>query len=89
MSQVLKEHLFLLRGYETKRVEVSFCRCFCGQARTTTIHPHRQQVAREIAERNEARKNKDYAKSDAIRDELLAQKIELMDSREGTSWKKI
>lgn len=39
-----------------------------------------------IAERADAKKNKDFAKADSIRDELLAQGIKLVDSREGTSY---
>lgn len=42
-----------------------------------------------IDERAEARKNKDFARSDQIRDELLEQGIELLDSAEGTSWRKV
>lgn len=39
-----------------------------------------------IALRKQARDNKDWAKSDEIRDKLLAQKIQLKDSKEGTTW---
>ncbi|MGR0279689.1 cysteine--tRNA ligase [Marinomonas dokdonensis] len=39
-----------------------------------------------IDERTQARKDKNFARSDEIRDELAAQGIELLDSREGTSW---
>lgn len=42
-----------------------------------------------IDERTEARKNKDFARSDQIRDELLAQGIELLDSAQGTTWRKV
>lgn len=42
-----------------------------------------------IDERAEARKNKDFARSDEIRDELLAQGIELLDSAQGTTWRKV
>lgn len=42
-----------------------------------------------IDERAEARKNKDFARSDQIRDELLAQGIELLDSPQGTTWRKV
>ena len=42
-----------------------------------------------IDERNAARKNRDFARADAIRDELAAQGIELEDTREGTRWKRI
>jgi len=37
-------------------------------------------------ERKQARKDKNFARSDEIRDELAAQGVELLDSREGTSW---
>jgi cysteinyl-tRNA synthetase len=44
-------------------------------------------VARRIAERAEARRAKDFARSDAIRAELLAMGVALMDGPEGTTWK--
>jgi len=40
-----------------------------------------------IRERDEARKNKDYAKADAIRDELLEKGIVLEDSADGVVWR--
>jgi cysteinyl-tRNA synthetase len=40
-----------------------------------------------VRERTEARQNKDWARSDAIRDELLAKGIELKDGPEGTAWR--
>ena len=46
-------------------------------------------VETKIAERKAAKKAKDFAKADAIREELLAQGIELKDTREGTVWQKI
>ncbi len=39
-----------------------------------------------IDERTQARKDKNFARSDEIRDELASNGIELLDSREGTSW---
>ena len=42
-----------------------------------------------VLARDEAKKAKDYAKADAIRDELLAQGIVLEDSAEGTRWKQV
>ncbi|WP_088240810.1 cysteine--tRNA ligase [Calothrix rhizosoleniae] len=39
-----------------------------------------------IQQRQEARKNKNFAESDRIRDELKAQGITLIDSKEGTRW---
>jgi len=44
-------------------------------------------VARRLAERAEARTAKDFARSDAIRAELLAMGVALMDGPQGTSWK--
>ena len=42
-----------------------------------------------IAERQAARKAKDFAKADEIRDKLLAMGIQLKDTREGVQWKRI
>ncbi len=42
-----------------------------------------------INERNEAKKNKDYEKADKIRDELKEKGILLIDTKEGTTYKKI
>ena len=41
-----------------------------------------------IAERQAARKAKDFARADAIRDELLEKGIVLKDTREGVQWKR-
>ena len=41
-----------------------------------------------IAERQEARKNKDFKRSDEIRDQLLEQGIQIIDSPDGPKWKK-
>ena len=40
-----------------------------------------------IEERKEAKKNKDFAKADQIRNDLLEKGIELIDTREGTTYK--
>ena len=42
-----------------------------------------------VLARDEAKKTKDYAKADAIRDTLLSQGIVLEDSAKGTRWKKV
>ena len=45
-----------------------------------------EEIIAKIEERKEAKKNKDFAKADAIRDELLARGIKLIDTREGTTY---
>ncbi len=39
-----------------------------------------------IAQRNQARAEKDWSKADTIRDELAAKKVVIKDSKDGTSW---
>ena len=43
-------------------------------------------VLAKIEERKEAKKAKDFAKADAIRDELLAKGVVIKDTREGVVW---
>ena len=45
-------------------------------------------VLAKIEERKAAKKEKDFAKADAIREELLNKGIILEDTREGVKWKK-
>lgn len=47
-----------------------------------------EEVEKLIEERQQARKNRDFATADAIRDKLLAMGIILEDTREGVKWKK-
>ena len=48
-----------------------------------------EEIEKLIAERQAARKAKDFARADQIRDELLARGIELKDTREGVKWKRV
>ena len=45
-------------------------------------------VLARIEERKAAKKEKDFARADAIRNELLEKGIVLEDTREGVKWKK-
>jgi cysteinyl-tRNA synthetase len=44
-------------------------------------------VEQRIVDRTTARKSKDFAAADRIRDELKALGVEIMDTAAGTSWK--
>ena len=44
------------------------------------------ELERLIAQREDARRNRDFATADSIRDRLRSEGIELLDSAEGTSW---
>ncbi|MDY0135638.1 MAG: cysteine--tRNA ligase [Thiomicrospira sp.] len=46
------------------------------------------EIEQLIAQRAQARKDKNWARSDEIRDQLLAQGIELLDSAQGTTWRR-
>ena len=46
------------------------------------------EITAKVAARDAARKSKDFAAADSIRDELLAMGIEILDTPEGTSWRK-
>lgn len=48
-----------------------------------------EEIERLIAERQEARKTKNFARADEIRDQLTAMGIILKDTREGVTWKRI
>lgn len=47
------------------------------------------EIANKIAQRQQAKADKDFAKADAIRDELKSQGIELEDGRMGTTWRRV
>ena len=48
-----------------------------------------EEIEALIAQRAEARKNRDWATADRIRDELKAMGVELIDTKEGTTWKRV
>ena len=48
-----------------------------------------QYINDKIAERAAAKKAKDFAKADAIREELLSKGIAIKDTREGVVWERV
>jgi len=48
-----------------------------------------EKVTELIQKRTEAKKNKDFAEADRIRDQLLEMGIALKDTRNGVEWQKI
>ncbi|MEJ2044806.1 MAG: cysteine--tRNA ligase [Reinekea sp.] len=59
---------------------------FQGQATEGAISA--EEVETLIAERVEAKKTRNFARADEIRDELAAQGVQIKDTREGTSWQR-
>jgi len=57
-----------------------------GEEGTTVNADLEKYILEKIEERKAARKEKDFAKADAIRNELLEKGIVLKDTREGTLW---
>ena len=53
----------------------------------STINLDEKEIEALISKRNEAKINKDYEKADGIRDDLMKNGIEIMDSSSGTTWK--
>lgn len=47
---------------------------------------NRDQIDQLVRQRTEARTQKDYAKSDQLRDQLMGMGIALQDTPEGTHW---
>jgi cysteinyl-tRNA synthetase len=47
-----------------------------------------QKIAAIIRKREEARQNRDWVKADSLRQQLEDMGIEILDTREGTVWKK-
>ena len=45
-----------------------------------------KEILAKIEERKEAKKNKDFALADKIRDDLLEKGVKLIDTREGTTY---
>lgn len=62
--------------------------CHCNWRHGPFIHHHTtHQVAQRIEARAAARQAKDFAAADAVRKELAAKGVMLMDSPQGTNWR--
>jgi cysteinyl-tRNA synthetase len=48
-----------------------------------------QQIEELIRERAAARKKKDWARADHLRDELRKLRVEVTDTKDGTTWRRI
>ncbi|WP_461482448.1 cysteine--tRNA ligase [Porticoccus sp.] len=59
-----------------------------GQTPEVSVQYSDEQIEMLIAERAAAKKNRDFARADQIRDDLLAQGVVLEDSREATTWRR-
>ena len=51
-------------------------------------HKEKKEIIDLISKRNEAKKLKNFALADEIRDELKAKNIAIMDTADGTKWEK-
>jgi cysteinyl-tRNA synthetase len=72
-------------GVFTSEPAAYLARIKSRKASTLAVTP--EEIEALIAERTEARKNKNFKRSDEIRDDLLAKNIMLLDGPQGTTWK--
>jgi cysteinyl-tRNA synthetase len=59
----------------------------CGPSTAPAVSVSAEMVESKLAERGEAKRNKNFARADAIRDELEAMGIEVRDTPDGVVWK--
>ena len=96
----MKAAIFDLVRFANKEVDAESSKEFAGFVADTlkklsdvlglVIEVEKEDIDSEIealiAERQAARKNKDFARADEIRNELLSRGIILKDTREGVKW---
>ncbi|MBU5484705.1 cysteine--tRNA ligase [Clostridium sp. MSJ-11] len=89
LEEVIKEGT--LNNNEKAYLIEDFDRVFSlnllSEEETKEILMDEKWVEELIEERNIARKNKDWARGDEIREILLSNNIEIIDSKEGTTWR--
>ncbi|MFZ0682082.1 MAG: DALR domain-containing protein, partial [Candidatus Cybelea sp.] len=83
----LEEPVAELRGQFVQRLQAALdeARVDGGAGKFESLEPH-AAIERVIAMRAEARRAKDWAESDRLRDVLQQCGVELHDTKEGTSW---
>ncbi len=69
----------------TSTPKPNVCARVWNRSSDSTARVASEIIARAIAARDEARRKKDFALADQIRDALIAERIELRDTREGTT----
>ena len=80
LYEVLKDSS--LNGHTKIELMKSFDKVF-----SIDLVPEKKTVENEAEKRKEAKKNKDFELADSIRDDLLSKGIELLDTREGTTYR--
>jgi cysteinyl-tRNA synthetase len=90
LNEMLKEDL---EDFEKASLVLDFDRVLglnLGQSRLEPLTEVDPSIVKKIedllAQRNEARKAKNWSESDKIRDELLKMKVTIQDGPNGTSW---
>lgn len=73
---------------EALKTEIVMLSDICGLIVDKEAELLEEDIEKLIVERTEARKAKNFARADEIRDELLAKGIVLEDTREGVKWKR-
>ena len=61
----------------------------CGSTGESATLSHEEHIRVISIVRDEAKKAKSFAEADRIRDELKAQGIEIIDMKDGASWKRV
>jgi len=70
-----------------KQTVVELCEILGLQLVVRSMGDGERGIEKLVQEREEARKNKDFRRSDEIRQQLQAQGVELEDTPYGTKWK--